>query len=98
MVATEEEGGTQMIVEINRIKGRTLCHYNRTVIETIRMIVHLSISSWPGKMVQLALYNATNVTNGDIFQIVDLRFILVVSVAEAEDVAEVHILAENLAR
>ena len=31
---------------------------------------------------------------GNIFQIIPLKLILIVSVAEAEDVVEVHILAE----
>ena len=51
MVATEEVGKSQMVMEINRIKEETLCSYNR---KAIRMVFHLRISSWPGKMVQLA--------------------------------------------
>ena len=52
---TEEEGETHMVAEINIIKGKTLCSYNRTVMETIRIISHLGISSFPVNMVQLAL-------------------------------------------
>ena len=33
--------------------------------------------------------------NEDTFQILSLRLLLIVSVAEAEDVVEVHILAED---
>ena len=53
-----------MVVEINRIKGETLCSYNRTLIEEILMVIHLRISSCPGDMVLLALYNATTIMNG----------------------------------
>ena len=93
-VATYEEGETQMVVEINIIKGKTLCYYNRTLMVAIRMVFHLSISSCPIKMVQLDLYNATTVLNGYIFQIIYLKFLLIVSMAEATCVVEVHPLAE----
>ena len=35
--------------------------------------------------------------NGDIFQIIDPKLLLIVSVVESLDVVEVHILAEDLA-
>ena len=92
MVATEEEGETQMVVKTNRIKDKKLYFYNR---KAIIMVVHLRISSLPGNMVQLAPYNATNVMNGDTFQIIYIKFLLIVSVAEAVDVVEVHALAED---
>ena len=49
------EGETQMVVEINRIKGKTLSSYKRTVMEAILMVVHLRIILCPVKMVQLAI-------------------------------------------
>ena len=58
------------------------------------MVFHLSISSYLGNMVQLSLYNATNFMNGNILQMISLRFLLIVSVAESDDVLEVHVLAE----
>ena len=82
-----------MVVEINRIKGETLCSYNRTAMETILMVVHLRIRSCPVNMVRLAPYNATTVMNGDTFKIISHKFLLIMSVAEAEDVVEVHALA-----
>ena len=93
-VTMEEESVTQMVVEINIIKGKTLCYYNRTLMVAIRMVFHLSISSCPIKMVQLDLYNATTVLNGYIFQIIYLKFLLIVSMEEATCVVEVHPLAE----
>ena len=48
-------------------------------------------------MVQLALYNADNVMNGYIFQLIAPKFLLIMSVSETEDVVEVHALAEDLA-
>ena len=59
------------------------------------MVVHLRISSVPVNMFQIAPYNATTVMNGDTFQIIALRFLLIVSVAEAVDVVEVHALPED---
>ena len=56
------------------------------------MISHLSIRYLPGKMVQLALYNATTVMNGDTLQIIFLKFLLIMSVTEALVVVEVHVL------
>ena len=47
-------------------------------------------------MVQIALCNATTVVNGDIFEIIALKFFLIVSVAEAVDVAGVHVPAEDM--
>ena len=49
------------------------------------MVVHLRIRSCPGKMVQLGIYNDNTVMNGVIFQIIALKFLMVVSVAEAVD-------------
>ena len=46
-------------------------------------------------MVKLALYNATTVMNGDTLQIIALKFLLIMSVAEASDVVEVHALEED---
>ena len=60
------------------------------------MVVHPRISSCLGKMFQLALYNANTVMNKDTFQILSLRILLIVSVSEAEDVVEVHTVAEDL--
>ena len=59
------------------------------------MVVHLRISSCPGKMVQISPYNATTVMNGDTLQIIELKLLLIVSVAEAVDVVEVHKLVED---
>ena len=59
------------------------------------MVVHLSIISCPGNMVQLALYNSTNVINGEIFHRIPFKLLLVVSVPEAEEVVEVNALAED---
>ena len=97
MVEIEEEGETQIVEEINRIKGKTLCYYNRKVMEAIQIVVQLSIRLCPVKMVQLSLYNTNTVVNGDTFQIITLKLLLIVSVAEAADVVEVHALAEDLA-
>ena len=83
-----------MVVEINIIKGKTLCSYNR---KEIRMVVQLRISLCQGKMVQIAPYNATNVINGDTFQMISLKLLLIVSVEEAADVVEVNALAEDTA-
>ena len=52
-LAIEEEGETQMVVEINRIKGGKLCYYNRTLVEAILMVVNLRIGLWPVNMFQL---------------------------------------------
>ena len=86
-----------MFMEINIIKGNTLCSYNWTVMEEIRIVFYLSINSFLGNMVQLSLYNTTNVMNGDTLQIISLRFLLIMSVAEASDVVEVYALAEDVA-
>ena len=86
-----------MVVEINRIKGKTLCYYNRKLMEAIKMVIHLRIILCPGNMVQLALYNSTTVMNGDTFQIISLKLLLILSVSEAADVVELHALAEDLA-
>ena len=51
-VVSEEKGETQMVVEINRIKDKILCSYNR---KAILMVVHLRIILCPVKMVQLAI-------------------------------------------
>ena len=83
-----------MVVEIKIIKGKTLCYYNR---KATRMVFRLRISSFPGKMVQLAPYNDNTFMNGDTFQIIYLRLLLIMSVAEAADVVEVHALAEDTA-
>ena len=48
-------------------------------------------------MVQIAPYNATNVINGDTFQMIPLKLLLIVSVEEAADVVEVNALAEDTA-
>ena len=77
-----------------QIKVETLHSYNKTVTEAIIMVPHLRISLCPVKMVQLALYNATTSMNGDTFQIISLKFLLIVSMVEAADVVEVHELAE----
>ena len=61
------------------------------------MVIHLRIILCPGNMVQLALYNSTTVMNGDTFQIISLKLLLILSVSEAADVVEVHALAEDLA-
>ena len=54
-VATEEEGETQMVVETNIIKIKTLFSYNRTVMEAVLMVVHLSIRLCPENIIQLYL-------------------------------------------
>ena len=55
----------------------------------------MSISSCPGKMVQLDIYNVTTVMNGDTFQIISLKFLLIMSMTEAADEVEVHAMAED---
>ena len=57
------------------------------------MVFHLRISACPVKIVQLAPYNNTTVMSGDTFKIIALKFLLIVSIAEAAYVVEVHILA-----
>ena len=57
------------------------------------MVFHLRISSCPVKIVQLAPYNTTTIMSGDTFKIIALKFLLIVSIAEAAYVVEVHILA-----
>ena len=93
----QEEGETQMVAEINIIKVETLCYYNMIVIEAIKMVFQMIISSCPGNMVIIALYNATTVINGNIYIIIAIKLLLIVYVAEAADVVEVHILAEDMA-
>ena len=56
---------------------------------------HLRISLCPGEMDQFSLQNATTVMNGDIFQIISHKFLLIVSVLEGEDVVEVHVLVND---
>ena len=92
-VEMKEEGKTKLVVGINRIKGKILCSYNRALMESIQMVFHLSISSFPGKMVQFALYNATTVMNGDTLQMIYLKLLLIVYVEDAAYVAEVNALA-----
>ena len=84
-----------MVVEINIIKDKTLCSHNRTVIEAIQMIVQLRVKLCPVKMVQLDIYNTTTIMNGYIFQIISLKFLLIISVAEAADLVEVHVLEKD---
>ena len=84
-----------MVMEINRIKGAILCSYNRKIMEVIRVVVYMRIILCLGNMVQLDIYNATTVINGDTFQILSLKLLLIVSVAEAADVVEVHALEEG---
>ena len=45
-------------------------------------------------MVQLAIQNSNTAMNGDIFQIISLVFLLIVSVAEAAYMFEVHVMVE----
>ena len=59
------------------------------------IVVHLSIRSCPVNMAQLSTYNATTVINGDTFQIIALKFLLIVSTKEAADVVEVNSRAED---
>ena len=86
-----------MVVEINIIKGKTLCSYNRASMKSIQIVFQLRISSCPENVVQLSLYNATTVMNGERFQNISLKFLLIVSMAEDPDVVELHALAEDLA-
>ena len=66
-------------------------------MEATQMVVHLMICSWPWNIAQLDLYNTTTAMNGGVFQIIALKFLLKVSVAEAADVVEVEILEEDMA-
>ena len=43
-------------------------------------------------MFQIAPYNSTTVMNGDTFQVITLHLLIIMSVAEATDVVEVHTL------
>ena len=46
-------------------------------------------------MVQLSPYIAITVMNGNKFQTIDLKYLLIVSMLEAVDVVEVHALVED---
>ena len=81
-----------MVVEINIIKGKTLRSYNR---EAIKMVVHLRIRLCPGKMVQLYPKNDSTIINRDILPIILFIFLLIMSVADATDVVQVHTLAKD---
>ena len=43
-VETEEEGENQIVMRINKSNGKPLCSYNKTVMEAIRIAVHMMIS------------------------------------------------------
>ena len=50
---------------------------------------------WLCKSTKSKAKSYVTVTNGDIFKVIDIKFLLIASVAEAEDVVEVHTLAED---
>ena len=51
---------------------------------------------WLCKSTKSKAKSYVTVTNGDIFKVIDIKFLLIASVTEAEDVVEVHTVAEDM--